>query len=146
MGRPSLYTPELGALICERIAVGQSLRAIEAEEGMPAKTTILRWLSQDPVFRDLYARAKEAATDALAEELIDIADDTGGQTDRDRLRVDTRKWLLAKLQPRKYGERQTLEHEGAVGTYVLRAPEPAKDASEWLKSSGHRSPDPKPTS
>ena len=146
MGRPSTYTPELGALICERIAVGQSLRTIEAEEGMPAKTTILRWLSQDSVFRDLYVRAKEAATDAMAEELLEIADDTAAQTDRDRLRVDTRKWLLAKLQPRKYGERQTLEHEGAVGTYVLRAPEPAKDASEWLKSSGLHSPAPKPTS
>jgi hypothetical protein len=136
----------LGALICERIASGESLVAICADEDMPHRQRVHEWLAGDPEFADKYARAREDQADTLADEIVSIADNGTGDSNRDRLRVDARKWVAAKLKPKKYGERQTLEHEGAVGTYVLRAPEPAKDASEWLKSSGLHSPAHKPTS
>lgn len=122
---------------------------------MPHKATVFRWLADDADFRDLYARAKEASTEALAEELLDIADDgsndwmerpgadgeslgwqlNGEHVQRSRLRVDTRKWLLAKLQPRKYGERQTVEHEGSVNHFVMQVPHSAGSIDEWLKQS-----------
>lgn len=130
VGRPSTYTPELGASICERIACGQSLRTIEAEEGMPAKSTVLRWLFQHADFRDQYAHAREASADALAEDILEIADEEGDYN-RNRLRVDARKWAAAKLKPKKYGERQAIEHEGAV-QFVLQVP-PKLDADEWQR-------------
>lgn len=89
---------------------------------MPNKSTVFRWLRTKDQFRDQYARAKEESADAMAEEILDIAD--SGENDfmtikrgdteievpnkeaimRSRLRVDTRKWLMAKTQPKKYGE------------------------------------------
>ena len=35
---------------------------------------------------------------------------------RSKLRVDSRKWQLSKLLPKKYGEKQTIEHEGEINT------------------------------
>ena len=50
----------------------------------------------------------------MADELLDIAD-ADGDTHRDRLRVDTRKWILSKLVPKKYGTKVTAEITGADG-------------------------------
>lgn len=146
MGRPSIYSAELAASICERIALGESLRAICRDEGMPDQLTVHRWLSQDESFVSKYARAREQQADVFAEEIVEISDGEG-DPQRDRLRVDTRKWVAAKLKPKKYGDRQAIDLDARIDHYVVRAPEPAKDASEWLKSSsGSLSPDPRPTS
>lgn len=47
------------AAICEALAEGASLRSISAREGMPANSTIFRWLADDDDFREQYARARE---------------------------------------------------------------------------------------
>lgn len=102
---------------------------------MPCAATVFKWLRVHPEFVEQYARAKEEQADALAEELLDIADDgsndwmerrnsddgaTGWQLNgehiqRSRLRVDTRKWIASKLKPKKYGERIANEHSGPDG-------------------------------
>ncbi len=133
VGRPSDYTQQVADEICERIADGISLRTICATDDMPAKATVFRWLAARADFRDQYARAREVQADALADELLDIADDAnndwmerkgedgqslgwrenGEAIQRSRLRVDTRKWIASKLKPKKYGEK--LEHSGPDG-------------------------------
>lgn len=126
-GRPSSFTQEIADEICERIADGESLRSICGGGAMPNKSTVFRWLGANEIFRDQYARAKEAQAEALADEIVDIADD--GQNDwmernaednagwvangealqRSRLRVDARKWIASKLLPKKYGDRQQVD-------------------------------------
>lgn len=135
-GRPSDYTAEIAAAICERLAQGQSLRWICEAPGMPAKSTVFRWLADDRYaeFRDQYARAREAQADFWAEEILEIADTpqvgerveegenkdgTFSKTVREdmlghrRLQVDARKWLMTKLAPKKYGDK--LELGGSLG-------------------------------
>lgn len=127
-GRPSSYSAAVGDVICERLANGESLREICSDEDMPHKATVFRWLAVNQVFRDQYARAREAQADVLADETIAIADDgrndwmekfgkdgeslgwqiNGEAVSRSKLRVDARKWFAAKLQPKKYGDRTTL--------------------------------------
>ncbi len=122
-GRPSGYTREIGATICERIAAGETLVDICKTPGMPKVSTVLgRWLSAHPEFATLYARAKETRLDVMAEEILQIADDATNDTkhlesgdypdsewiNRSRLRVDSRKWLLAKLRAKTYGDRLAL--------------------------------------
>jgi len=91
---------------------------------MPHKRTVKRWLAEKPSFQEQYARAKEEMAEHFAEEILEIADDgsndwiereleTGNVINvanhehiaRSRLRVDTRKWLMSKLLPKKYGEK-----------------------------------------
>jgi hypothetical protein len=97
---------------------------------MPAHPTVLSWVDENKEFSDQYARARELGYQGLADELLDIADDGRNDKFRDddghvtvdhdviarsRLRVDTRKWLLSKMLPKVYGDRQTHEHTGADG-------------------------------
>jgi hypothetical protein len=82
---------------------------------MPAASTVYVWLRAQAAFAESYARARNVGLDLLADEVIEIADDRGGNTDRDRLRVDARKWYLAKLAAKKYGDRVAHEIEGSGG-------------------------------
>ena len=87
--------------------------------------TVFRWLREKPAFQEQYARAKEEAADALADEIVDIADERDGKAvmadgeevavvfdstavARNRLRIDARKWIAAKLKPKKYGDKLEL--------------------------------------
>lgn len=133
-GRPSEFTQAMADAICDGLVSGRSLRSICADENMPAASTVFRWLSLTPKFSEQYARAREAQADALFDETLDIADDgtndyvtrtnADGSTfeaidhehiARSKLRVDTRKWMAGKLQPKKYGDKVVNEHSGPDG-------------------------------
>ena len=146
-GRPSLYTEALAAKICERLAEGETLRSICRDEKMPGKTTVLRWLGDEKNadFRTQYAHAREMQADRFAEEILEIADDTSEDwsTDKDgkktldhehvqrsRLRIDTRKWLMARMAPKKYGDK--IQHTGDGGGPIRVRPDLSKLTSEEL--------------
>ncbi|HAW9010743.1 TPA: DNA-binding protein [Escherichia coli] len=116
VGRPHGYTEEKALEICELVADGQSINKISKMPGMPARSTILKWFRDVPEFSDLYMRAKEIGFEVLADEIIDLSDAAENikkeELNRHHLMIETRKWLLAKLQPRKYGERVTQEIVG----------------------------------
>lgn len=129
MGRASEYTPEMGERICEAIA--HTNRGIDWICGntpdFPNARTVHRWLSKNEEFSQNYARAKARQADFLFEECLEIADD--GTNDvmiinrngvdiettnmdvvqRSKLRVDTRKWIVSKLLPKKYGDKIEVE-------------------------------------
>lgn len=134
-GRPTLYSQEIADKICEEISTtNKSLRSI-CKELEISTMTVLRWLS-DPEKEDFclhYARAKEEQADHLAEEILEIADDSSRDdktiydkagnaitventewTKRSQLRVDARKWIASKLKPKKYGDKLQTEHSGEL--------------------------------
>jgi len=106
-GRPSDYTDELAANICSRLASGEPLVRMCREEGMPSVVTVYRWLASNVDFRNMYARAREDQADTLADEIAEIAD-TEDDPNKARVRIDARKWVAAKLKPRKYGDKMAL--------------------------------------
>ena len=117
-GRPSSFTQETANAICESIAQGESLRKLCAVKGMPTMATICKWLSETPSFSEQYARARERQAEHEAERLLEIADDLDIPSDHKRIMVDVRKWIACKLLPKKYGDRQTIEHEFSSLSYA----------------------------
>lgn len=126
VGRPSIYTPKLRDEICSRLAEGMSLRKICKSEDMPTTGTVCRWIAEDSEFSEQYAKAREAQAETMADEILDIADEvppmnpvTGaydsGAVNHTRLRIDARKWVAAKLLPKKYGDKVSMEHSGKIG-------------------------------
>lgn len=129
------FSTEVFDTICERLADGESLRAICRDEDMPAAGTVCRWLAEDEEgkLREQYARARELQADALFDDVLDIADDArndwmerrgeedagwqanGEHIQRSRLRIDARKWMAGKLRPKVYGEKVAHEHAGPGG-------------------------------
>jgi hypothetical protein len=112
MGRPSTYTEETTSTICERLAAGESLRRICLEQEMPDQTTVYKWVMRHEAFAQQYARARLLQADTLFDEVLDISDGLMPVEDeaerdvaRDRLRIDTRKWIAGKLRPQKYNDK-----------------------------------------
>lgn len=131
-GRPTDYTQDLADLICSELSAGKSLRTVCDSDDMPHRSTVFRWIREHEEFRDQYARAKEEASDAFVEEILDIADNgtndwnerydkegnfvgwqvNGEHIQRSRVRIDTRKWIAGKLKPKKYGDKLDLTSDG----------------------------------
>ena len=120
-GRPSIYTPELAAEICHKIATQpKSIKVLCKENhNFPNPDTIFTWKREKPEFSDLYARAKRDQIEVLVDEILDISDDRSEDyytnnkeehvfdsehVQRSRLKIDTRKWYAAKLAPKIYGD------------------------------------------
>lgn len=128
-------TDDLWKLILSEIAEGVSLREICRRPDMPSKSEFYRYKDgedldpEDPAAPDIrsgrlarYARARRDGYDALAEEILEIADDgtndwvlrerEDGSEDevidrdhiaRSKLRVESRFKLLAVWDPKRYG-------------------------------------------
>jgi len=121
--------------ICLQIEEGLSARQAILNQNIPFKT-FYDWIEKDEDKRKQYARACEVRADKIADEILDIADDGTNDymlvvkgdvtynvedrevTNRSKLRVETRKWLLAKLAPKKYGDKLDLTSGGdAINTH-----------------------------
>lgn len=133
-GRPTDYNVQIADEICERLSEGESLRSICREDKMPCKATVFRWLVHNKQFADQYDRSRQEQAELLADEIVDIADestndkyidDNGNERTnneaiaRSRLRVDARKWVASKLKPKKYGDKTTTEIGGIDGAPIL---------------------------
>ena len=75
--------------------------------------TFYHWITDSEEFEKLYNYAREVRSDTLFEEIVDISDESD-DFQKDRLRIDARKWVVAKMQPKKYGDKIELEHSGGV--------------------------------
>lgn len=121
-GAPSDYTLENAKRICDAVATSPfGLKGIcKKNPDFPNPQTIYAWLARYPEFAKMYEQAKEHQCNAMAEEILDVSYDSSHDTTtnkigeeimntefiaRSRLKVDSLKWLLTKLQPRKYGDR-----------------------------------------
>ena len=156
-GRPSDYTQELCDEICAKLAEGKSLRTVCLADEMPSTVTVFAWMRKYPEFLNQYANAKEESADALFEETLDIADDgsndwmeqnkgddagyrvNGESIQRSRLRVDTRKWMMSKMKPKKYGDKLTTDHTGSIGIESYELSETERSARIAALLDGARS-------
>lgn len=139
------YRPCLAAEICERLARGETLRSICRDDHMPEAQSVRRWVIYDHNgFASQYANARDIGLDAMSDEILDIADTTeagtrveeslkggtkvitGDMTQHRHLRVETRKWYLSKMAPKRYGLKTTTELTGADGAPLFGEDERAR--------------------
>lgn len=134
-GRKSKYTTALAERICEMIATTSLATKEICKLNNVSYAAVRSWIAKEKhPFQDLYARAKDKQYELLAEEIITISDDGSNDfmtlvigegieiqkenkelVNRSRLRVESRKWLLAKLKPKIYGDKIDLNHGGQEG-------------------------------
>lgn len=129
----AMFSQELADVIAERIGEGEPLRVICRGEGMPAWRTVYRWMEEHEDFAARIAHARARGFDAIAEECMEIADETAYDTkvvkngdgtereqadtewiSRSKLRVETRLKLLAKWDPKRYGDKLDLDVKGQM--------------------------------
>ena len=121
------FSVEIAAEICARLAEGESLRSICEDPHMPSESAVRFWVVDDVEgFAAQYARAREVGYARLAEEILQIADtpvkgtkettkewgteiSEGDMIEHRKLQVDTRKWMLSKMLPKVYGDKQQVD-------------------------------------
>lgn len=122
--RPSEYTQDIAIAICERIAQGDTLRRVCKDPELPSRATVFRWLILHADFEQAYKVALGWRAESRADEIIEIADDSGDDYSietsedgppivvlnkeaiaRSKVRIEARQWLMAKEAPRKYGDK-----------------------------------------
>jgi hypothetical protein len=123
-------TDELFFLLCDRISQGYKLAEI-FDSSMPPRYQLYKRLYRDEKSRDLYYAAKEMQMEAMSEEILEISDDASQDfsiddrgrrvshndvVQRARLKTDSRKWIMAKMAPKRFGDKNTTEISGAGGT------------------------------
>jgi hypothetical protein len=112
--------------VCIEIEKGRALRNILKDENMPSTSTFYQWLDSNSDKAKQYARATEIRADIIFDDILNIADDNVNDTytvegveltnhdviQRSRLRIDARKWVLSKLNPKKFGDKTDITSGG----------------------------------
>jgi hypothetical protein len=121
-GAQKVFTEALFGEICDRLATGESLRAICRDPHMPDEKAVRKWVTKEGAhLGPQYTLAREMGFDSLAEEVIEISDSPcvgpdgyvdNGAVQRARLMADSRRWFLSKVMPKKYGDKVTQELVG----------------------------------
>jgi hypothetical protein len=121
--------------VCENIEKGRALRKVLKDENMPSSKTFFNWLDLYPEKVKQYARATEIRAEAIFDDILSIADENSNDTyitddglervnndviQRSRLRIDARKWVLSKLNPKKFGDKVQNELSGTITQEVLK--------------------------
>ena len=106
--------PETINSILEMMQSGKSLRNACDAHGISSGSFML-WVSEDRNLAEQYKAAREAMIDKIADDTVALADADpergpdgkidSGWVSNQRLKIDTRKWLLSKLAPKKYGDK-----------------------------------------
>lgn len=157
-GKEFTYTREVFENIIARVATGESVRSICKDEGMPSRDTFFVWLYRDPSLADQYAHAKAISAYADEDELNEISDDgtndwmekrnkdgeivgwqlNGEAVQRSRLRVETRRWLMERRMPTRFGQKVDVNHgvqpdnplSSLIAAVSGRAIKPVEDPKE----------------
>jgi hypothetical protein len=113
--------------VCGEIEKGRALRNILKDDNMPSTSTFYQWLDNNEDKAKQYARATEIRADIIFDDILNIADDNVNDTytnddgveltnhdviQRARLKIDARKWVLSKLNPKKFGDKTDITSGG----------------------------------
>lgn len=125
-------TPELCAKVLERLALGETLSSISRDLGF-STVAWNQWCRQDKTLGIAHDEARSAGADAIADDALAIVDEVpnivdgkidAGYVSWAKNRAEYRLKLLAKWQPKKYGDKTTTEVTGADGKELPGAPDP----------------------
>jgi hypothetical protein len=130
---------EIVDFVCNEIAEGKSLRFVfNNNKDLPNRDTFFNWIDNDKEKSDQYARAMELRQEKIFEEILEIADTpkegikkketdkgveitTGDMIQHRRLQVDARKWMLGKMNPKKYGDKLETDNNHSGKIEIVRS-------------------------
>ena len=141
IGRPPEEVPvDIAAEVLHWLGEGKTLRAYCRQEGKPSYRAIYNWLDKDDEFSSRFAHARDLGEEVISQECLEIADDDAKDiygelelpnavaVNRAKLRIETRLQLLAKWNPKKWGEKVQQEVTGVVGVQLIHSiPRPERD-------------------
>lgn len=115
VGRPTSFNPKIAEEICLRIASGESMKQLCEAADMPDRRTVLRWLAANEEFATQCAHARTLQADYMDDLVLETANAcTPESAASDRVRIAAYQWRAAKLAPKRYGEKSTVDVHATV--------------------------------
>lgn len=111
-GRPAIYSEGMAEEFCKRVALGRSLRSVCDDPDMPSADTVMKWNREHAWFAERYAQAREDRGMNYGDKIGDMVDKVlSGEYPPDvaRVAIDALKWTAARLAPKQYGDKQTVD-------------------------------------
>jgi hypothetical protein len=116
VGRPTIYSKEIGNLIFEAMSDGSDLVSVCKLEGMPHRTTVYVWMDKYPEFKDMIGKGRIGLADFMANQIHVIAQTAKPEnSSADSIKLQAYKWLTSKIRPRVYGDKVQTEVSGPDG-------------------------------
>lgn len=116
MGERVTFSQEIADRICEELIEGRSMRQICRDDGMPNRSTVLRWMDANPDFAAKCARARDLQADYMDDLILETADACTPETAQaDKVKISAYQWRASKLAPRKYGDKVEATLKNADG-------------------------------
>lgn len=126
MPMPTKKTDKVVEEVLKRLSLGEPLSAIcRSHDKFPSRQVWMDWCDKDESLRIAYARARELGEDVIAEECLAIIDeeperivgDSGNRIDpgdvaNRKLRYEGRLKLLAKWNPKRWGDKLDVTSDG----------------------------------
>ena len=151
-GREHTYDEKKASLVLQIVSTGKSLRSACKEVGL-SPVTVRSWaLFDNPKgFASRYARAVQQQLEAWAEDIVEISDDSSGDVAetadgrtymngefvaRSKLRMDARKWVMARIGHQRWGDRTKTEVSGPGGGPIETRQLTAEEAAQRLAEMG----------
>jgi hypothetical protein len=141
VGRPSDFTEDIAATICELLMDGLSMRQICLRDDMPHRSTVANWLERHTDFSTKCARAREWQADIMDDLILETANNCTSETAAaDRVKIGAFQWRAGRLAPKVYGDKLTTEHTGPGGgpvqSVTVVTTDPVEAAKVYAKLMG----------
>lgn len=151
-GRPRVLTEDDYQQVLEGLMDGLSLRKVCKRPGLPSVKSVLQRVVRErrtvAGFGEQYAQAREVGLLRMEEELVEIADNAGldesdpklanAAVQRARIQVETRKWVMSKQLPRRYGERVALAGADDAPAISISSDDAAREVALLLAGAASR--------
>lgn len=126
--------------ICKDISDGISLRGWSIANGF-VQQTVINWIDADVDRAGHYARAREAREDGKFESLEEIGEQAARAKSAVevaglRLKADNLKWMLARMSPKKYGDKLEVDQKTELKATVEVSTRPQLTKEEWMAAHG----------
>ncbi len=132
--RAVVLTKDLFMDVCMRLVRGEPLVMICADRSMPSTKQFMEYIFQDQAAREVYYTAREMQMESLAEEAMTIANDDSDDNSIDnrgrrishnevvqraRVKIDTIKFMMSKMSPKRFGDKNVTEIQGSTDQPVM---------------------------
>jgi hypothetical protein len=119
VGRPTIYTKDIGNLIFEAMSDGLDIVSVCKLEGMPHRTTVYVWMKKYPEFKDMIGMGRGGLADFMASKIHEIAQTAKPEnSSADSIKLQAYKWLTSKISPKVYGDKVQTEVSGVDGSAI----------------------------
>lgn len=118
--KPVTFSQSLFDEMMEDLMLGHPLHDICSGTHRPTLRSFYRWLYKKPALLPRYRHARDLSADSLEAKILSHLATLPDKADTAtvnlfKLQFDTLRWLMARRAPKRYGERQTVEHTGQEG-------------------------------